>query len=67
MQHIPNTNRIIKEDIRRQFEAVEGLNLSLEDRIKIISSDISYRYKIVYSTVKSIVLNTFLDYSKKGA
>jgi hypothetical protein len=69
MQHIQNTNRILKEDIKKQFEAVEELNISLEDRIKIISSDISYRYKIVYSTVKSIVTATFIEYNStvKGA
>ena len=70
MQYTQNTNRILKEDIKKQFEAVEGLNISLEDRIKIISSDISYRHNIVYSIVKKLVLSTFLDYNNtaiKGA
>lgn len=58
-----NTNKALKEDIIKQYDALEGLNLSLSDRITIISSDVSYRYKLLYSVVKKVVTNTYLDYS----
>lgn len=58
-----NTNQALKSDILKQYDALEGLNLSLSDRIKIISSDISYRHKLLYSAVKVIVTNTYIDFN----
>lgn len=62
MDYIRNTNKALKEDILKQYYALEALNLSLGDRITIISSDVSYRYKLLYSVVKKVVTNTYLDY-----
>lgn len=62
MQFIQNTNKTIKEDILGQFNALEDLNLSLSDRVKIISCDVSYRYKIAYSSIKRMVNDAFVDF-----
>lgn len=62
LQYIDNTNQTIKADILKQFQALHGLNLSLEDRVKIISSDVSYRYKLAYSVIKQMTQRAFIDF-----
>lgn len=62
MQYLHDTNRVIKEDILRQFQALEGLRLSLSDRVKLITSDVSYRFKMPYSVIKQKVQKHFVDF-----
>lgn len=66
MQFIQNTNQTIKQDILKQFNALEGLNLSLSDRVKIITCDVSYRYKVAYSSIKGMVQNTFIEFQSQA-
>ena len=55
-------NNSLKVDIFTQFKDLESLNLTLQKRIELISNDVSFRYSIPFSKVKTIVQSVFIEY-----